>query len=253
MSNANNEKKPMQLEVTSFENFDKLATMSVEETAKLAKRINKLFHTAFVDYHGSVIHFVPGQGNVQPWQQFMVELHFKPVSVGTVPAGETRVRAFRPIEERKGDDILSGLKNIYGTMNSSERFQMTEEAAQILSEFMISGTNVDPWKPETYKQFKAEYQDQVLFGQSPVMIKITGLSLIALIRKIYGTKNESGQRVEYGIAPMGPVAAINNPMAQSTANWRVQIMQIVGDKTYELASSMGFVPAGNNGAVVVGF
>lgn len=252
MSNEN--KKPMQLEVTSFENFPTLATMAVEETAKIAKRVNKLFRTAFVDYHGCIISFTPGNGNTAPWQQFMVELHFKPVSAGTVPADETRVRAFRPIEERKGTDILSGLKNIYGTMNSSARFQLTEDAAHILAEFMIAGTNVDPAKPESYAAYKAEYQDAVMFGQSPIMIKITGISLIALIRKIYGTKNADGQRVEYGISPMGPVSnqALNNN-GMIAANWRVQILQIVGDKTFELAASMGFAPMGNNGGLVTDF
>lgn len=251
---SNETKKPMQLEVTAFENFDTLAKLTVEETMKLAKRVNKLFTSAFVDYHGSVIHFVPGQGNTMPWQQFIVELHFKPITAGSVPANETRVRAFKPIEENKGDDLVSGLKNIYGTMRTSARFQLTAEAAQILSEFMIPGTNIDPWKPETFNQFKAEYQDQVLYGQSPAMIKITGLSLIALVRKIYGTKNEEGQRVEYGVSPMGPVSNnANNPMVQSTANWRVQILQVVEGKAYEVASSMGLVPAGGGGAIVTGF
>ena len=254
MSNTNETKKPLQLEITTPERFDKLAATTLTTTQKLAKRINKLFSSAFLDYHGSVVYCTAGNGNVAPYQQFMVELHFKPVPVGNVSAGEDRVRAFKPIEEVKGDDIVASLKNIYGSMRTSARFQLTEDAAQILSEFMLPGLNIDPWKPSSYDQVKGEYQDNVMYGQSPIMVKITGLDLVALIRKIYGFKNESGQRVDYGVIPYGPVTPnINNQMVQSAANWRVMIMQIDKDKTFDLASEFGIIPAGNGGSIVTGF
>ena len=254
MSNTNETRKPLQLDITVPERFDELAATSLTTTQKLAKRINKLFSSAFVDYHGSVVYCMAGNGNVAPYQQFTVELHFKPVAVGSLSAGEDRVRAFKPIEEAKGDDIVSNLKNIYGSFRTSARFQMTEEASQILSEFMLPGTNIDPWKPSSYEQFKGEYQDNVMYGQSPVMVKITGLDLIALIRKIYGYKNEAGKRVDYGVIPYGPVTPnLNNQMVQSAANWRVMIMQIDKDKTFDLASEFGIIPAGNGGSIVTGF
>lgn len=254
MSNANETKKPLQLDITVPERFDELAATSLTTTQRLAKRINKLFSSAFLDYHGSVVYCTAGNGNVAPNQQFMVELHFKPVAVGSVAPGEDRVRAFKPIEEAKGDDIVAGLKNIYGSMRTSARFQLTEEAAQILSEFMLPGLNIDPWKPSSYDQVKGEYQDNVLYGQSPVMVKITALDLIALIRKIYGYKNEAGKRVDYGVIPYGPVTPnLNNQMVQSAANWRVMVMQIDKDKTFDLASEFGIIPAGNGGTIVTGF
>ncbi len=259
MSNTNETKKPLQLEITQPEAFDELAATSLTTTQRLAKRINKLFSSAFLDYHGSVVYCTAGNGNVAPNQQFMVELHFKPVAVGSVSAGEDRVRAFKPIEETNaGDDIVAGLKNIYGSMRTSQRFQLTEDAAQILSEFMLpgvnNGLNIDPWKPSSYDRVKGEYQDNVMYGQSPVMVKITGLDLIALIRKIYGYKNNAGKRVDYGVLPYGPVTPnINNQMVQTAANWRVMIMQIDKDKTFDLASEFGIIPAGNGGSIVTGF
>lgn len=253
MSNTNEIKKPLQLEITTPERFDELAATSLTTTQKLAKRINKLFSSAFVDYHGSVVYSMAGNGNVAPHQQFMVELHFKPLTAGSVVPGDNRVRAFKPIEEAKGDDIVSGLKAVWGTLRTSARFQMTEEAAQILSEFMLPGTNINPWKPETYDQFKGEYQDNVMYGQAPVMVKVTALDLVALIRKIYGYKNEAGKRVDYGVLPYGPVAPNNSQMMQSAANWRVMVMQIDKDKTFDLASEFGIIPAGNGGTIVTGF
>lgn len=253
-NNANETKKPLQLDVKTPEKFEKLAASTLVTTQKLAKRINKLFSTAFVDYHGSVVYNTSGNGNVAPYQQFVVELHFKPLTAGSVSAGDDRVRAFKPISEVKGNDIVSGIQNIFNSLNTSARFQMTEDAAQILSEFMLPGTNIDPWKPSSYDHLKGEYQDNVLYGQSPVMVKITGLDLVALIRKIYGNKNESDKRVEYGVLPYGPVTPnMNNQMVQSAANWRVLIMQIDKDKTYDLASEFGIIPAGNGGSIVTGY
>lgn len=253
MSNTNNKnEKPMQLDVTETEKFEKLAATTMETTQRLAKRINKLFSTAFADYHGSVVYCTAGNGNTNPNQQFMVELHFKPVYANDVVTPDGRVRAFVPVEQNAANgDIVAGIKNVWGTWRTSARFKLTDEAAQILSEFIVPGVNIDPWKPSSYDQLKSEYQDNQMYGQSPVMVKISGLDLIKLIKKIYGYKNEAGKRVDYGVIPYGPVTPLNNQMVQNTANWRVMIMQIDQEKTFDLASEFGLIPANNGGGTVV--
>lgn len=259
MSNTNTSeiKKPLQLDIVTPERFEKLAATTLETTQRLAKRINKLFSSAFLDYHGSVVYCTAGNGNVANNQQFSVELHFKPVAVGAVNPDDKRVRAFKPIEEAKGTDLISGIKSIYGAIRSSARFELTSEASQILSEFMFPGVdggkNVDPWNPSTYNTVKYEYVDTPMYGQSPIMIKISGLDLVRLIAKIYGRKNDSGKNVEYGVIPYGPVMPINNQMMQNTANWRVMILQIDAEKTLDMASECGIIPSGNSGSVVTGF
>lgn len=259
MSNQNNnneKRKPMYLEITQPEKFEKLAATSLETTQRLAKRINKLFSTAFVDYYGAAIYCMAGNGNVAPNQQFVVELHFKPVEVGTINPNDSRVRAFKPIGETSPkSDIVSNLKSIYGNFRTSAKFQLTNDAAEILSEFMLPGTEVNAFKPESYDRYKAEYIDQPQFGNSPVMVKIMNLDLTKLIKKIYGSKNEDGKRVDYGIIPYGPVSPnMNNTMVQSNANWRVVIMQIESEKTFDLASEFGLIPAsnGSNGPIITG-
>ena len=250
-NNPNN--KPLRIDVDTPEKFEELAATSLTTTQKLAKRINKLFSSVFVDYHGSIVYCTAGNGNTNPNQQFMVELHFKPVAIGSVDTDD-RVRAFAPIEEQSQNnvDLVAKLQSIYGSLNTSERFKLTSEGAQILSEFMLPGTNVNPWKPETYAQFKSEYQENQLYGQSPVMVKISGLDLIRLIKKIYGFKNSNGKKVDYGVIPYGPITPnINNQMMQSAANWRVMIMQIDAEKTLDLASEFGIIPANNGGGTVV--
>lgn len=260
MSNQNNtnteKRKPMYLEVTEPEKFERLAATSLETTQRLAKRINKLFSTAFVDYYGAAIYCASGNGNVAPYQQFVVEIHFKPMTVGSVNPNDSRIRAFKPKDEATAkSDIVANLKNIYGNIRSSAKFQITDEAAEILSEFMLPGTEVNPFNPTSYDRFKAEYIDQPQFGQSPVMIKIMNLDLTKLIRKIYGSKNDDGKKVDYGIIPYGPVAPnMNNTMIQNNANWRVIIMQIESEKTFDLASEFGLIPASNgaNGPIITG-
>lgn len=259
MSNNTTEtREPMQLNVIEHEKFEKLASTTMETTQRLAKRINKFFSAGFADYYGSTVVCTAGNGNVNPNQQFMVELHFRPMTAGSINPNDKRVRAFKPIEESNtGDDIVSGLKSFWGSMRTSSKFQLTEEGAQILAEFILpgvnNGTNVDPWKPSTFATIKSEYVDTPQFGQSPVMVKVSAIDLIKLIRKIYGTKTEDGKRVDYGVIPYGPVTPnINNQMVQNSANWRVLIMQINADKTFDLASEFGLIPSGNGGTVITG-
>lgn len=257
MSNTNETRKPMYIEITQPEKFEKLAATTMETTQKLAKRINKLFSIAFADFYGSAVYCTAGNGNVAPYQQFAVELHFKPMSVGSLAPGDSRVRAFKPIEEgTTKSDVVAGLKSIYGNLRSTAKFQLTEQAAEILSEFMLPGVNIDPFKPSSYDQFKAEYQDpQQYLGQAPIMVKINCLDLAKLIKKIYGAKTEDGKPVDYGIIPYGPVApSVNNQMVQNNMNWRVLIMQIDKDKTFDIASEFGLIPAGNGsmGPIITG-
>lgn len=258
MSNENNtttseKRKPQYIEVTEHDKFEKLAATSLETTQRLAKRINKLFSVAFVDYYGAAIYCLSGNGNSGP--QFMVEIHFKPLAAGYVNPNDARVRAFKPIEEKSSSDIVSNLKSIYGNLRTSAKFELTKDAAEILSEFMTPGCNIDPFNPASYNNFKQEYVEGTQFGQGPAMVKIFNLSLDKLVRKIYGNKNEDGKRVEYGVIPYGPVnPSLNNSMMQNNANWRVVIMQIEAEKTRDLATEFGLIPAsnGSNGPIVTG-
>lgn len=258
-TNTTNEpKKPMQITVDKHEQFEKLASTAMETTQRLAKRINKYFSAGFSDYYGSTVFCTAGNGNVNPNQQFMVELHFKPMTAGSIDPNDKRVRAFKPIEEgTTGNDIVSNLKSFYGSLHSSAKFQLTEEGAQILADFILpgvnNGLNVDPWKPSTFASIKSEYVDAPQFGQSPIMVKVSAVDLVKLIRRIYGTKTDDGKRVDYGVIPYGPVTPnINNQMVQGNANWRVMIMQIDADKTIDLASEFGLIPSGNGGSVITG-
>lgn len=250
MSNSNTntteKRQPMYIEITQPERFEALAATTMETTQRLAKRINKLFSTAFADYYGAAIYCMAGNGNVGP--QFSVEVHFKPIEVGSLGPDDGRVRAFKPIEEdTPKSDVVANIKKIYGSFRTSARFAMTPEAAEILSEFMINGTGIDPFNIQTYDRYKAEYVDNATFGQTPAMVKVSNLDLSKLIRKIYGNRNDEGKKVDYGVIPYGPVAPTANAAMNSTANWRVIIMQIEAEKTFDLATEFGLIPASNGG------
>lgn len=255
--NKNSERKPMYIDVVEPQKFETLAATTLETTQRLAKRINKLLSTTFADYYGAVVYCTAGNGNVANYQQFMVEIHFKPLDAGAISANDTRIRAFKPIAEPKDStDVVSNLKAIYGNFRTSAKFEMTSEAAEILSEFMMPNIGINPFDAKSYDNYKAEYVDTTRFGMSPVMVKIINLDLTRLIRKIYGAKNASGKKVDYGVIPYGPVTPNynNNPAVQSTANWRVIIMQIEAEKAFDLAAEFGLIPAGNGsvGPVVTG-
>lgn len=246
-------KTPCRIHVDQPEKFDQLVSTALETTQKLAKRINALMHTAFVDYKGCVIYTNPGNGNVNPNNVFAVELHFKPVDASAVSMTETRKRAFRPIEESVNkQDIVANLQSIYGK-NGSSKFEMTIEASQILSEFMLNGLGIEENKPATYDRFKFEFQDNQTFGfgAPSIAIKVAGLDIIKLIKKIYGSRSENGKKLEYIINPLGPVVPMGNQQVNASSNWRVAIMQLDTDNVFETATEFGFANAGM-GPVVTG-
>ena len=254
MTENNNKKEPLVIEVTELQEFGPVIdSTAIMTTQKLAKRINKLFNEVFADYHGSVVNYIPGNGNVNPNQAFVVELHFKPVPLGAVSPTDDRVRAFKPIEESTPKDVIAGIKNIYGSMRSSSKFQMTEEASQLLAEFMTYGVNVDPFKPSSYDNLKHEYMIPGTYGNHSVAIKVLGFDLLKLIKKIYGAKKD-GKRVDYTITPHSPMNPTANTTVNGLVNWRVVVKQLVSDNVYDTASEMGIIPAdANNGMVVTGF
>lgn len=249
-TNANNNEKrePMYLAVTETQKFEKLASTSLETTQRLAKRINKLFSTAFADYYGAVVSCVAGNGNINAQQMFNVELHFKPIPAGAINPNDSRIRAFAPVDEtKKTDDLVSNLRAMYSSLNTSSRYVLTKEAAEILSEFMLPGTNIDPFNPKSFDNLKSEYTDNSRFGANPAMVRIVGVDITKLVKKIYGNKDAYGKKVDYGVIPYGPVTPNLNQNV-STANWRVMIMQVEAEKAFDLAAEFGLIQGGNGSA-----
>ena len=256
-NNQNNTKLPKRIEVLEPETLEVFASTALITTQQLGKRINKLFSTAFVDYFGCVVYRLTGQGNQNMNQQFMVELHFKPLSAGAVDPNETKVRAFKPVTENTdGPALLNGLRSIYAPYTQSTNFEITQDGAEILSEFMFTGL-VDPFKPASYKGCVQEYQSAPTWsGNGPIMIRVMQLDLAKLVKKIYGYKSKEGTKLEYSVTPHLPVNGANfqNANVPGNANWWVMITPIDVDKMTDTASKLGFIPVGNGAdGVITGF
>ena len=251
MSNQNNNTRfPKRIEVLEPEKLETFASSALMTTQQLAKRINKLFSTAFVDYYGCVIYRVTGQGNMNFNQQFSVELHFKPLDAGAVNPSDNRVRAFKPVTENSNNPaLLNGLRAIYPSQNQTTKFEITQDGSEILSEFMLSGL-IDPFKPASYRGSIAEYQTGPSYmgmGSGPIMIRVMQLDLTKLVKKIFGSKSKENTKLEYSVVPHMPVNGANyqNANVPGTANWWVMITPIDVDKMTETASQLGFIPVGN--------
>ena len=253
-NNQNNTRLPKRIEVLEPETLEVFASTALITTQQLAKRVNKLFSTAFVDYYGCVIYRLTGQGNQNMNQQFMVELHFKPLNAGAVDPSDSRVRAFKPVTENTdGPALLNGLRSIYAPYTQSTNFEITQDGSEILSEFMFTGL-VDPFKPASYKGAVQEYQTAPSYmGNGPIMIRVQQLDLAKLVKKIYGYKSKEGTKLEYSVAPHLPVNGANfqNANIPGNANWWVMITPIDVDKMTETASQLGFIPAGNGADGVI--
>ena len=258
MSNQNN--KPLRLVVEETEKLEIVSGTAIETTLRLGKRINKLFLSAFSDYVGCHISVNTGNGAVNMNQMFMVELHFKPLPAGAIDPNDKRVRAFKPMNEAFVNnagmvDIYSGLQQIYWnqTASNSKKYAMSENAAQILSEFMIA--RVDPWKPESYDMYLKQYSSGPAYSNGPEMMKLVCVDLTKLIRKIYGRFDEDKNELEYTVIPFRPVNnfAGGNPIMQGNANWYVNITPINVNKLKELAVEMGMAATNMDSQIITGY
>lgn len=259
MSNNQNKKERLRIVMDETEKLEVVGSCAIETTVKIGKRINKMFLSTFSDYVGCHISRNMGNGAMNMNQQFIVELHFKPLQAGAVAPGDNRVRAFKPItevENNNGGSIYSDLQRIYQPFNSanSKNFTITDSAAQILSEFMIG--RVDPFDPKTYDQHMHEYHDAPAYmNKGPLALKLVNLDLTKLVRIIYGNKDEDGNKLEYGVVPFRPVNNFNyaNQYMMANANWYVNITPINVNKLNELMVEMGMASAGVENNIITGY
>ena len=207
--------------------------MRWRNTPEISKCINKLLSSTFADYHGSAIFINPGNGSPIN-AQMSVELYFKPCSESDIP--EKALRAFKVIGEGEdGNRIAAQLRAI----NSAYRninFEITDEGCQILSDFMFTGCNVNPYKPNTFRNYITQFQDN-----GPIYIKLINVDLTKILRMIYGPKMTDGAAADYLIVPHSPVnpSMLNQQTFNPYLNWKIKVTKASKERVNELLMEMG--------------
>lgn len=219
----NTQREPLRINVVKERKFDSLTESLFCSSTDICKMINGLFAGLFPDYVGCSIQCntnvtgnvngIPvypnpdGVLNELPLNSYYVNIIFKDRGNSALRDGE--VKTMIPLHQVNGNNNSGGsLKDRYvrfnGIMMSSKNYKISDETKEAIEEFMIipNGIKLNDkfWNSRTI-----EYTEGVSVGlydnKYVSHCRIVGLSLEKLISKIYGSKDENGNSVEYLVTP----------------------------------------------------
>ena len=204
-------------------------------TIDMAAILGEMFSAVMPDYYGCRIRINNGlidngypniYNSLEPGALY-VDLYLKDTK-GTAEFKNLKRNGEAPVAENgeKKASLSSRFVSVVGAQ-SNRAFTVTPETYEILEEFMPRGANTR-WVEHTaeiYTQINAPY------GQNEVVVVISGLSLNALITKLYGKKTEEGQ-FEY-------MATASTVIPYRSTEFIMQIAQLNADTVRKLQRTLG--------------
>ena len=214
--------EPLKIDVTPIA-FDGLIKSKLISTIGLGKLVWNLFKPVFPEYEGCVI--LPDQ-----YGQLQVTLYFKDKGKIT---DSNLVKAIAPVGmTQPTSNAFERIASINQRL-SSKKFELTKDAKDILSDFFwVKGNNKVNWS-----QFVTEVISNDYNGYS-VHLKVTGLDINRILRKIYGSKVK-GSRVDYSLSIVKPIGVDGSGLLQ---NYLISIQQLDTREVENLAREIGVIP-----------
>ena len=208
--------------------FDGVMKSKLTTTISLSKTINQLFRPVFSDYEGCII--APDQ-----FGQLQVALYFK--DKGHAMNSDS-IKSLVPVTERvQGSSPIDRIMKI-NLRNSAKSYDISKDTKDILSEFIYTRGNAKVnWNQHIIEQTERNYNGYSIY------VKMIGLDLVRIVRKIYGGKLD-GSRIDYNISIIKPIGMdVTGGMNQ---NYLINIQQLDSKEVERLASEIGVVPVQGN-------
>lgn len=185
------EKDLMSIKLEETEDFNSNVNGSLIVLLDLCKKINQILKPALAGYKGCDIIRTNNLSDLS------VTLYFADIDE------KNKVKCITNIlEGSNGDGAYSKIEK-FNSLRKHNKYNLTKEAKEILSEFR-------PGKRNTKDKFNtAEVVDRS-YGQGIIYLAVKDLSLKNFIKKLYGTKNKKGNKVEYEIICTN--AFVQNPI-----------------------------------------
>lgn len=228
-------KEPVTLTVEPSE-FDDDAGVVFMTGAMLREKINGVFRSVFADFDCCTIGMATQNSIDVIYNSFglnslYVDLHFK----------ENGVDGFHMLKHRsetKGSSMLSRINYTIGA-NNTRAYILDEDGLEALEEF-LPGFNpknrkkisVDQWNRRIFEQNMSTVPGMVgygFYGGNAIDVVVTGLSLEAILKKIYGGEKD-GEYFDYACS-----------IIRGTANrdMILQIVQLKASVVNKLANMIG--------------
>lgn len=202
--------------------FPNTMETALTTTLNLAQTINELFRPIFVDYEGSSIQIEPQTG------RFVVSLFFK--DKGEASEGQYKsVHSIAAPTSRK-NSIAERIARV-NMINKSKNIELSQDTKDLLTEFFDV-------KPD-WSRFCAEVSEPTYNGQI-LYLKVTGLNLNKLLKKIYGNKirfaGEENHPVNYNTQLIRPIGGVGD-----STNYLVSVLRLDDVQVGKLCNSIGIM------------
>lgn len=222
----NKQQEPLRLAIEP-QPFDGLMKSKLTTTIALSKTINQMLRPVFSDYEGCII--AP-----DAYGQLQVSIYFKDKGFS---GNSEAIKSLIPVTERvKGSSPIDRIMQI-NLRNSSKAYDLSKDTKDILSEFIYTRGNAKVnWNQHVVEQTERTYNGAIIY------VKVIGLDLVRILRKIYGSKLD-GSRIDYNISVIKPVGVDMNGGNQ---NFLINIQQLDSKEVERLANEIGIVPQMGN-------
>ena len=242
------------------ESYDPIVETILVQTDEMCKKVNALFKESYHDYEGCII-----EPTADPAMPFKLRLFFS-YNGDEVPEGKFKM--LDVVGLSKGDTAYDRLSN-FNIMQKNKVYNLTEEGKESISEFIV----VPPNKKINWNNISVEFSDGNVYGKGQKFYMAIYIDLIKFIKKIYGSKDSNGARLEYQVFNIRPLGSINPnagtsvPMvpnmygygpyyntynASSTIpNFMMGIMRLNSNILKEVASKLGWTPSDITGFAMV--
>jgi len=216
------QEEPLSLDVEPIK-FDGLIKSKLITTIGIGKLVWELFKPVFPEYEGCIIQ--PDQ-----YGQLQITLYFKDKGKLT---DTNALKAVTPIGLNQHSSSAYEKIAAINQRFSASKFELTKDAKEILGEFYWVRNN----GKVQWSQVVNEVTSQDYNGYS-VHLKVTGLDLTRVLRKIYGFKID-GARVDYSVSIIKPIGMDNTGLLQ---NYLISIQQLDTREVENLAKEVGVIP-----------
>lgn len=224
--NASQKKEPLRLNIEPLE-FDGVMKSKLTTTISLAKTVNQLFRPVFTDYEGCII--APDQ-----FGQLQAALYFKDKGMN---GRDNSIKTLVPVTERvQGTSPIDRIARM-NLRNSNKSYDVSEDTKEILSEFIYSRGDKVNWSQHIVEQTERNYNGYSIY------VKVIGIDLVRLVRKIYGGKID-GSRIDYNVSIVKPIGM--SMVGGVNQNYLINIQQLDSKEVERLASEIGVVPVQGN-------
>lgn len=232
-----NTKDPFKIVVDEHETFDYIMKSAFTNTTKFCELACNLFRGIFADFYGLTFEVVPGTNN------YMVSAYFDHID-----HGDDRTAVSKDAQDinKVKNTVLRSTRNYARRLTEGDKYQVTEDGASALADFLFDPSlNRGIYTKDgdvNWNKLCSEVADGAGYGAVPRQLtKISFIDPTKLAAAIYGSEDENGNKLVYGVDIKRSMPSFNTftGNAVGTNGFILQISVISESKVIELCNEAG--------------